>query len=103
MFASLQSPAAQKILLPFNFKIQDLKTIVLVEDEKIFLRSRAVLKITSRLDGLWKLSALLYIFPPFVADIFYNLIAKYRYRIFGKRNECMIPDESLKERFVDRD
>jgi len=99
-FGSLQSEAAKKILEPFHFPLNELKTIVLIDNGKIYLRSRAVLRIASQLGGAWKLSALLYIFPSFISDAVYNLISKYRYRIFGKRESCMIPTPELKSRFI---
>jgi len=100
-FGSLQSDVAKKLLEPFHFPLEELKTIVLIEDGKIYLRSRAVLKITSQLNGAWKLSALLYIFPSFISDAVYNLISKYRYRIFGKRESCMIPTPEMKAKFIE--
>jgi len=99
-FASLQSDSAKKLLEPFHFPLDELKTIVLVEDGKIYLRSRAVIRIASQLDGAWKLSAMLYIFPSFLSDAVYNLVSKYRYRLFGKQESCMIPTPDLKSRFI---
>ncbi|MCX6274011.1 MAG: thiol-disulfide oxidoreductase DCC family protein [Bacteroidetes bacterium] len=100
-FASLQSAAAANMLKPFDFPLDELKTIVLVQDGKIFLRSRAVLRIASQLGGAWKLAAMLYIFPSFFSDAVYNLISKYRYKLFGKKDSCMIPTPELKSRFVE--
>src|SRR5438034_11600524 len=81
-FSSLQSETAQQLLQPYHFSTEDLKTIVLLEDGRIYFRSRAVLRIASQLDGGWKLSSVLYIFPSFISDAVYNLVSKYRYRIF---------------------
>lgn len=100
-FASLQSQAAENMLRPFNFPLDELNTIALVQDGKIFLRSRAVLRIASQLGGLWKLAVLLYIFPSFFSDAVYNLISKYRYKLFGKKDSCMIPTPELKSRFIE--
>jgi len=100
-FGSLQSDSAKKLLEPFHFPLEELKTIVLVEDGKLFLRSRAVLRIASQLDGAWKLSAILYVFPSFISDAVYNQLSKYRYKIFGKRDSCMVPTPELKSRFIE--
>jgi predicted DCC family thiol-disulfide oxidoreductase YuxK len=100
-FASLQSEAAQKILEPFNFPLDDLKTIVLLEDSKIYLRSRAVLRIVKHLDGIWKISSVLSVFPPFLSDRVYNLVSAHRYKIFGKTDSCMLPTGELQSRFID--
>lgn len=99
-FASLQSESAKKILMPFDFPASELKTIVLIEKGRIYLRSRAVLRIAKQLDGIWKISALLYIFPSFISDAVYNLIAGSRYKIFGKKDSCMVPAPELKSRFI---
>ncbi|CAN5366612.1 thiol-disulfide oxidoreductase DCC family protein [soil metagenome] len=99
-FASLQSDASKKILSPFNFPLVELKTIVLVENGKIYLRSRAVLRIARQLDGIWKMAVVLYIFPSFISDAVYNMVSKNRYRVFGKKDSCMIPTPELNSRFV---
>ncbi len=100
LFASLQSEVAQNILKSFDFSMDELKTIVLIENEKIYLRSRAVLRIASQLGGAWKLSAMLYVLPSFISDAVYNLISKYRYKLFGKKDSCMIPTPELEARFL---
>ncbi len=100
-FSSLQSQAAEKMLKPFDFPLDELKTIILLQDGKIYLRSRAVLRIASQLGGSWKLSALLYVFPSFLSDAVYNLVSKYRYKLFGKRDSCMIPSPELKSRLIE--
>ena len=101
MFGSLQSDAAKQLLEPFQFPVDELKTIILLENNKIYMRSRAVLRIASQLHGAWKLTAVFYIFPSFISDAVYNLIAKYRYKLFGKKDSCMIPTPELKSKFID--
>jgi predicted DCC family thiol-disulfide oxidoreductase YuxK len=99
-FALLQSEAAKKILEPFGLPAGDLKTLVLVENGKAYLRSKAVLRIAGRLDGAWKISAILSFFPSFLSDAVYNLVSRYRYRIFGKKNDCMVPTPEIESRFI---
>src|SRR5690348_6876242 len=101
LFGSLQSDAAKKLLEPFHFPVEESKTIVLIEDGELFMRSRAVLRIASQLDGAWKLSAAFYIFPSFISDAVYNIISKYHYRFFGKKDSCMVPAPELRSRFID--
>ena len=100
-FASLQSEAAKKIMRQFNFPDGELKTIVLVDGGKIYLRSRAVLKIASQLNGAWKLATVFYLIPSFLSDALYNVISKYRYKVFGKREECMVTGVDLRRRFLE--
>ena len=100
-FGSLQSDSAKKLLEPYHFPPEELKSFILLEDGKIYLRSRAVLRIASQLDGAWKLTSVFYVFPSFISDAVYNLVAKYRYRIFGKKETCMVPTPELKSKFID--
>jgi predicted DCC family thiol-disulfide oxidoreductase YuxK len=100
-FGSLQSESAKKLLETFHFSLEELKTIVLVEDGKIYMRSRALLRIASHLDGVWKLTSIFHVIPSFISDVVYNLVSKYRYKVFGKRDSCMIPSPEIKSRFIE--
>lgn len=99
-YASLQSAAGQKILEQFHLPQDTFNSFVLFEDNKIYTRSTAALRVFSRLKG-WKWTAALQYVPLFIRDGVYNLIARNRYRWFGKRDECMIPTPELKSRFLD--
>lgn len=99
-FASLQSETGQEVLRKYNLPIDELTSVIYVQNENVFLRSEAALRIASQLDGIWKLSKILLVFPTPLRDFVYNLVAKNRYRIFGKRDECMLPTAELKSRFL---
>lgn len=101
LYASLQSDAAQSILLQFQLKNSDFDSIILIENGKVYQKSTAILKITKHLNSVWKLSYGLIIIPKFIRDFIYTIIAKNRYKWFGKREVCMIPTEELKMRFLD--
>ena len=99
-FISLQSPKAQELLEgKFTGNLPD--SLVLVENEKVYFRSRAALKISAKLTWPWKVVSTLRILPSFLIDPIYNLIAKNRYKIWGKKEECMIPTADTKSRFLD--
>lgn len=98
-FASLQSETAQT-LLKNHPHLQGLKSIVYLEDNEVFTKSAAALKIASHLGGSWKLMKLGYIFPEFFRNSVYDLIAKYRYNWFGKKGQCMVPTPELKGKFL---
>ena len=98
-FASLQSETAVR-LLEGKVDMKEMRTLILLDNGKVYLRSRAVLRVASRLDGIWKASGILYIFPVFLADPVYNLVSRYRYRLFGKKDTCMVPTPEIKSRFV---
>lgn len=101
LFSSLQSDAAQAILLQNNLKNLDFNTIVLLEDGVIYEKSTAILKIIRRLSGLYKFGYVFIIVPKFIRDSVYNFISKNRYKWFGKRDSCMIPTKELKLRFLE--
>jgi len=100
LFASLQSDAAKEILLQLNSKIIELDSIILIEDEKVYEKSTAVLKITKHLDKLYYLLYYFIVLPVFIRNWIYNFIAKNRYKWFGKRESCMIPSLEIKNRFL---
>ena len=101
LFASLQGKTGQEILKKFNLPANDFNSFILLEGDKIYARSTAALRIAKKLGGGWKLLYGFMIIPRFIRDAVYNLIAKNRYKWFGKRDECMIPTPELKERFLD--
>ena len=101
LFTSLQSDAARDILLQFQLKNSEMHSILLIENEKIYQKSDAILKIVKHLSGMWKMSYGFIIIPKFIRDYVYMLIAKNRYRWFGKREVCMIPTKELQMRFLD--
>jgi predicted DCC family thiol-disulfide oxidoreductase YuxK len=98
-FSSLQSDYAKKLLNEFDNRLGYPDSIVLIENKKIYLRSDAVLRIARQLGGIWKLTGIFYIIPRFLRDAIYNVVAKNRYRIFGKRDSCMVPGPEIKSRF----
>lgn len=99
-FASLQSDVASRLLSQHDYTVGEMTTLVLLQDGQIYTRSRAALEICRKLDGLWPL---LYIFrwvPAFIRDSIYNWVSRNRYRWFGKRDSCRIPEEHEKVRFL---
>jgi predicted DCC family thiol-disulfide oxidoreductase YuxK len=101
LFASFQSDAAKEIMLHFNLKNLNLDSIMLVEGDKIYEKSTAILRITRHLNSGFKLLYFFIVIPKFVRDWLYSYIAKNRYKFFGKRESCMIPSLELKNRFID--
>jgi predicted DCC family thiol-disulfide oxidoreductase YuxK len=101
MFSSLQSDAAQAILLQNKLENLDFDTIILLEDGIIYDKSTAILKILRKLSGLYKLGYIFIVVPKFIRDFVYKIISKNRYKWFGKRDSCMIPTEELKLRFLE--
>ena len=101
-FAALQSEAGKKILEAHGLShlINNFDTFVFIENNKVHTRSSAGVRIAKHLSGGWKLFSIFIIVPAFIRDAVYNWIAKNRYNWWGKRNECMIPSEEMKARFL---
>ena len=99
-FASLQSTTGQKLLSQFDLPNDTFNSFILYQDGKMYTRSTAALKLFQQLKG-WKWAKIFWIVPKFIRDGVYNLIAKNRYRWFGKKEECWVPTPELKARFLD--
>ena len=96
-FASLSSDYAKQVLPPHLQN--NIDSIVLVMEGDIYVKSTAALKILKELKTPYRIFIFLMIIPPLLRDPVYDVIAKYRYKWFGKRNTCMNPTEALKARF----
>lgn len=76
-------------------------SVLAIDGGTVYERSDAVLFIASHLNGIWRALRFLKILPAFLRDGIYNFISHYRYRVFGKRDACMIPTPELRSRFLD--
>ncbi|HIP48891.1 MAG TPA: thiol-disulfide oxidoreductase DCC family protein [Lutibacter sp.] len=99
VFAALQSDVARELLLHYPKEIIEKDSIILIQNKKIHTESTAALLIAKEFTGLWKGFQFFWIFPKFLRDFVYRIIAKNRYKWFGKKKACMIPDKSVMDRF----
>lgn len=99
-FAALQSEAGRALLEKYGLAPEALDSVVLVEGGRAWRKSRAALRIGRGMDLPWPLLWPLIVIPRPVADFFYDLLAKNRYRIFGKLDACMIPPPEVRARFL---
>uniref|UniRef100_A0A6V4C9H8 Thiol-disulfide oxidoreductase DCC n=1 Tax=Prymnesium polylepis TaxID=72548 RepID=A0A6V4C9H8_9EUKA len=81
----------------------DLSTLILIQGEKHFIYTEAVLRTFALMDWPWKGLAAGYILPGAIRDALYKLVAKYRYMVFGKMEACRVPTGDFKRRFIDYD
>jgi predicted DCC family thiol-disulfide oxidoreductase YuxK len=100
-FASLQSEFGQQFLASRRDIPEKLDSIVYLENDKVYIKSPAVLKILHKLGRIYSFSVIFWIIPRFLRDAMYDLIARKRYRWFGKKEICMVPTPDLKERFLE--
>ena len=101
LFATLQSSFGQKVLEQYHLPADSFESFLLLDQGKLYNRSTAALRLYNQLPWYWKWTQLFWIFPRFLRDAVYNIIAKNRYKWFGKKDECMVPSPELKERFLD--
>lgn len=100
-FVALQSELGKALQSHLNINPNNLDSIILyVPDEAYYLKSTAALKIMNRFSGAWKLMQIFTIIPEFLRDIFYDVIAKNRYKWYGKQTQCRIPTPELTSKFL---
>jgi predicted DCC family thiol-disulfide oxidoreductase YuxK len=101
LFATLQSVFGQKVLRENHLPGDAFESFILIDKGKLYQKSAAGLRVYNKLPWYWKWTQLLWVFPEFLRDWIYDIIAQNRYRWFGKRTECMTPTPGLKERFLE--
>ena len=105
-YASLQSPMASVVLDRFGSDPNDLNTFYLVVNYRSgapsrLIKGKAALFLAASLGWPWKAAGLLRVLPNTVLDGIYDLIARNRYRVFGRGERCMVARPEQRERFVD--
>ena len=99
-YASLQSDFAIDLLTQLGEDASQRESVLVYGEGRLFKRSDAALYLASKLGGFWKVALMIKILPRFIRDGAYNLVARNRYRWFGKRNECMIPKPDDQDLFL---
>ncbi len=100
-FASLQSDVGEQLLAEHDLDTKRLDSIVLVDGDDVYVKSSAVIRIASRLGGVYALARPLRFLPRVLRDWGYNVVAANRYRVFGKKDQCMMPTEDIQSRFLE--
>jgi predicted DCC family thiol-disulfide oxidoreductase YuxK len=111
-FASLQGAFAAHLLTRHGASATDLDTFYVVVNyvvndndpqEKLISRSDALIYVLKQLGGVWRAAAIVFgMWPRFVRDAAYNLVARNRYRIFGRYDTCPLPTKEVATRFLDQ-
>lgn len=100
-FASLQSDVGRRLLAEYGLADDELDSIVLIEGGDAYVKSSAVIRIAAILGGIYALARPLRFLPRRLRDWGYDLVAANRYRLFGKKEQCMMPTGNVQERFLD--
>lgn len=98
-FASLQSEAGQELLEKYHVR-DDVDSMILIENDKVYYKSSAALRISRHLHGAWKLLYVFMVVPAPIRNIVYDLIARNRYKWFGQKESCMLPPPNVRKRFL---
>lgn len=99
-FAPLQEPAGARLQAQYGFDPSQHDTFILIEDGRAYGRSTAALRMVRRLGGLYPLAYAFIAVPRPIRDAVYDWFARRRYRCFGRRDECMVPTEDVRSRFL---
>lgn len=100
-FASLQSDTGQSLLARYQLPTDSMDSFVLIENGKAYTESTAALRVCRHLKGGWKLFYAAIILPAKLRNPLYQMIARNRYRWFGKADACMMPTPELRSRLLD--
>ena len=101
LFASLQSNFGQQVLAKYHLSTANFSSFILLKNDKIYLKSTAALLVAKQLQGAISWLYLFRVIPTFIRNGVYNVIAKNRYKWFGKQDACWLPTQELKARFLD--
>jgi len=99
-FASLQSEKGQQLIQQYGIA-NDLNSFILIDQDRCYSKSSAALRVMKNIKGPWRLLYGLIIVPRPIRDAGYDLIAKNRYKWFGKKEQCMLPSPDIRERFLE--
>jgi predicted DCC family thiol-disulfide oxidoreductase YuxK len=99
-FGASQSPEAAALLAQYGTTREAARSIILIEDGTVFLRSTAALRIMRRLTAPWKWLGVLLWVPLPIRDAVYRVIAAIRHRIAGRSNACEVPPPEIRARLI---
>ena len=99
-FTALQSEKGGELLKKISLSTEDFDTFILIDEEKFYIKSTAVLRVARNLPGFWKALYVFIIVPAPIRDFAYSLVAKNRYKFFGKKEACRIPTPEERKKFL---
>ena len=99
-FGASQNPEGQALLKKLGTSQQAARSLILIDDDRVYLRSDAALRIAERLNAPWKYAGALLIVPRPIRDLVYRGVASVRYRIAGRSNACEIPPPEIRARLI---
>ena len=99
-FGASQTPDALAILAAHGVNRESTRSLVLIEDGAVYLRSTASLRIARRLVWPWSLLGALLLVPAPLRDPFYRIVATVRHRLSGPSIACELPPPAIRDRLI---
>ena len=99
-FGASQNPEGRALLAQYGTSREATRSLILIEDGEISLRSTAVLKIARRMSAPWRWASAFLLVPRPIRDAVYRVVAAIRHRIAGQSNACDIPPPEIRARLI---
>ncbi len=96
----MQSEFAKKLIEKHRVTGVGVDTFLLVKNDTYFIWTDAALEITRDLSGFWFLLRIAKVIPRPIRDSVYRFFARNRYKLFGRTEQCVIPDANIRSRFI---
>ena len=101
-FCQLQSIKGKALLSQHGIVDDDLTSVILIQNNKTYKKSSAALQVARQLNMAWPILTVFLLVPPFIRDRVYDFIGNHRYKWFGKKQACWIPNKKISDRFLDQ-
>jgi predicted DCC family thiol-disulfide oxidoreductase YuxK len=102
-FASIQGAQGQALLSRAGLQVSGLDTLLVVDGGRSWQHTTAIIRVLDRLGGPWRLAWAAWLIPAVLRDPAYRLVARNRYRWFGRSDTCLLPHPDHAGRFLDQD
>ncbi len=99
-FCSMQSPQGQAFLQQLDMPTSTYTSMLLFDESNVFEKSDAVLQIANHLRWPWRCLGWASCVPKPMRDLLYTVVARHRYKLFGRRDACAVFDTALERRFL---
>lgn len=100
-FASMQGATGQALLAKAGLPVEGLQTFLLVDGERSWQHTAAIFRVLDGLGWPWRLAWVGWLVPAVLRDALYRWIARNRYWLFGRSEQCLVPPSDCKLRFLD--